>query len=97
VQDDLFGWSEGPRGAPPERLVKGGAAPSKQLEDYLTGRDLEPTTAIASWARFYIHDAARTILAMPFERRSGALGRIPDHIRPSVEDEARRLHAMRKK
>lgn len=94
---DLFNWADTPVGVPQEKLVKRGDMPSKQLEDYLTGRDKLPTPAIASWAKFYIHDAAKTILALPFEQRASAIGKIPDHIRRDVENEVKRLHAMRKK
>jgi hypothetical protein len=76
-------------------LVKGGALPLKQLEAYLTGRDLAPEPAIASWSRFYIYDAAKQILALPKERRVAALQKIPAHIRSMVETEARRLHAIK--
>ena len=79
------------------QLVKNGDPPSKQLADYLTGRDLSPTPAIASWAKFHIHDAAQQILALPFERRASALNKIPGHIRSDVEREIKKIHAMRPK
>lgn len=94
---DLFNWTDDLVGVPREQLVKRGDMPSKQLEDYLTGRDKLPTPAIASWAQFYIHDAAKAILALPFERRAPAIGKIPDHIRRDVQKEITRLHALRKK
>ena len=95
---DLFSWTDKPAdGVPTDRLVKRGDMPSKQLEDYLTGRDKLPTPAIASWAQFYIHDAAKTILGLPFERRAPAIGKIPEHIRRDVQKEITRLHSIRKK
>jgi len=72
--------------------------PSDQLEDLLMGRlawDDAPD-AIRSWARLPIFEAAKTILAAPDKgTRRNMLGKIPAAMRARVEDEIRRLWAMR--
>jgi hypothetical protein len=94
---DLFGTIT-PATAPlSPSLVKGGALPSKQLEAYLTGRDLEPEPAIKSWAKLYIYQAACQIADMTTkERRQLALGKIPEPIAALVRDEVSRLWKLRR-
>lgn len=70
--------------------------PSLRLAAYLSGRDLEPAPAIASWARLEIHRAAVEVLSLPKEEREGWLSRIPSHIVPMVRQEANRVWAWRR-
>jgi hypothetical protein len=68
--------------------------PSETLRRVLAGElamESAPA-AIQSWARFEIHNGAKSVLAIPTtgERRN-MLGRIPALVRPHVEAEARRI------
>ncbi len=86
MQHDLF--------APPAARERG-KWPSEQLADYLEGRDANPVAAIRSWAAYYIHDAAVQVCGLATkEKRRTALGRLPDAIRPLVENEAKRIWPM---
>lgn len=86
--DDLFA----PR-MPPEPK-KRGQWPSEQLAEYLTGKvhpdDVAP--AIKSWSAFFIHDAAKQVIAIKTkESRRVALAKIPPSIRGKVQDEIMRI------
>lgn len=74
--------------------------PSKQLEDLLRGRlawDDAPD-AIRSWARLYIYEGAKHIVAEPDKgTRRNMLGRVPAPIRPHVEKEVKRQWQSRNK
>jgi len=78
----------------PVAPAKRGQWPSEQLADYLTGR-VDPddvASPIKSWAAFFIHDAAKQVMAIDTrEKRRAALGKVPPHIRPLVEKEVMRL------
>ena len=67
--------------------------PSAQLHALLTGAtawdDAQP--AIRSWAMRTIHDAAKTILAAPKQRRRAMIGKLPVTLRPVLEAEIIRL------
>lgn len=72
--------------------------PSQKLNDLLTGKtpwDISDQP-IQSWAMFYVNEGANVILGMPKEKRRGALSRIPETVRPKVEQEMIRLHALRR-
>lgn len=72
--------------------------PSEQLRNLLMGKIAwdDAPVSIRSWAQFEIHKAAREVLSLESKGdRRNALGRIPAHIRPRVEAEARRLWALR--
>lgn len=86
--DDLFAPR---RPAPP---IKRGKWPSEQLAEYLTGKVLpdDVAPAIKSWAAFFIHDAAKQVIAIKTkEARRSALTKIPPSIRGRVQDEIMRL------
>lgn len=67
--------------------------PSAQLNDLLTGKvtweDAQP--AIRSWAMLTIHEAAKTILGAPRNRRRGMIAKLPPSLRPVLEREIIRL------
>ena len=89
MQFDLFVAASG---------VVPGKWPSEQLSDLLTGKVAwdEAQPAIRSWASFHIYDAAKQIVLMPEKtRRLVALERIPESIRPHVEQEVKRIWPMR--
>jgi hypothetical protein len=77
----------------------GVARPSDQLRDLMMGKlpwDDAPE-AIRSWARFGIYQAAKQIVDAPDKgTRRNMLGRVPAHMRGSVEDEVKRLWKLRK-
>jgi len=73
--------------------------PSLKLRELLMGRtswdDADP--AIQSVARFEIYKAAKQILELDTKgARRNALGKIPAAIRPRVEDEIKRIWALRR-
>ena len=68
--------------------------PSEQLASLLMGKTKweDAPEAIRSWARKPIFDAACMILKAPDqEARRRMLAKIPDAIRPRVEDEVKRM------
>lgn len=70
------------------------AKPSEQLADYLMGKTRADDTpsAVASWARKSIHDAACKIIDEPSKgERRNMLGRVPLEVRSLVEDQVK-LH-----
>jgi len=73
--------------------------PTEILTEVLSGR-IDMTSAqkaIQSQARLPIYDAASTILAQPdITKRRKMLAKIPELIRPYIEDEIKRLWKMRK-
>ena len=72
--------------------------PSKQLENLMLGRTSwdETPEAIRSWARFFIYQAAKQIIAEPEKKkRQAMLARVPDHMRDKVEAEILRLWSLR--
>jgi len=73
--------------------------PTEILIEVLSGR-MDMTSApkaIQSQARLPIYDAASTILAQPdIAKRRKMLAKIPELIRPYIEDEIKRLWKMRK-
>ena len=56
--------------------------------------DADP--AIQSWAGKFIFDAAKLILSKDKPKRRPMLDKIPPQIRPRVEAEMIRLHAIKK-
>ena len=80
--------------------LNGVPKPEEQLEELMRGRVAwgGAPEAIRSWAMRYIYAAACQVLAEPEKgNRRNMLGRIPASVRPHVEAEAMRLHALRKK
>lgn len=72
--------------------------PSDLLRDVLEGRTSieDASPAIRSWSRFFIHQGALELLALPDKpTRRNALKRVPARIRPHIEAEAKRIWAMR--
>jgi len=73
--------------------------PTEILTEVLSGR-MDMTSApkaIQSQAHLPIYDAASTILAQPnIAKRRKMLAKIPELIRPYIEDEINRLWKMRK-
>lgn len=83
--DDLFA---------PKRPIM----PSQRLQELLTGRIAwdDEDASIRSWAAFYIHDAALQVIRLSStEKRRTALDKLPDTIRPKVEQEIKRLWPIR--
>lgn len=75
-----------------------GKWPTEQLSDLLTGKVKwdEAQPAIRSWASFHIYDAAKQIVLMvDREARRMALEKIPEAMRPYVEQEVKRIWPMR--
>lgn len=72
--------------------------PTAQLAELLSGKTPwdEAPQSIRSWAAFYIHDAALQVMRLSSaEKRRTALGKVPDTIRPKVEQEIQRLWPIR--
>lgn len=72
--------------------------PSEQLADLMMGRIgwNDAPEAIRSWALFHIYGAAKQILAAPDKgTRKNMLGRVPAHMRSMVENEVKRLWAIK--
>ena len=71
--------------------------PSEQLADLMMGRTswADSPAAIRSWAKRFIYDAAKQILAAEKSQRKTMIGRVPPHMRGMVEAEIKRLWAIR--
>ena len=73
--------------------------PSEIVEDVLTGKvDISDVDeGIQSWCRFFIYQGAVSVLSLNTkEERRKALLKIPENVRPLVEDEAKRVWAYRR-
>jgi len=80
------------------RSAPGVARPSEQLADLLMGRLAwdEAPEAIRSWAQMPIYQAAKTVAReQDKDKRRAMLRKIPEAIRPRVEDEVKRLWPYR--
>lgn len=72
--------------------------PSAQIAELLSGKITwdDAPSSIRSWAAFYIHDAALQVMRLSSaEKRRTALDKLPDAIRPKVEQEIKRLWPIR--
>lgn len=72
-----------------------GERPSERIKAVLSGqvRYEDEDSAIQSACTFYFYQGAKSVLRLDTkEKRRAALSRVPENVRPFIEDEVRRLH-----
>lgn len=75
-----------------------GERPSERIQSVLIGkvRFEDEDKAIQSACTFYFYQGAKSVLSLETkEKRRAALSRVPENVRPFIEDEVRRLLALR--
>ena len=75
-----------------------GGSPSERIKAVLSGqvRFEGEDKAIQSACTFYFYQGAKSVLSLETkEKRREALSRVPENVRPFIENEVRRLWALR--